>query len=901
MAEDSTFYKYTRPASSPPPGSPHHLILGLVPEGARVLDVGSGPGFLAVQLRAKGCHVTCVEKNEEALAEAKSRCDQAHQLDIGIRGWSKQVEGPFDAIIMADVLEHVADAHGLLSEIRPLLTEGGSLLLSVPNVAHGAVRLPLLLGDWQYESQGLLDETHLRFFTLESLKSTLARSGYSITVVERVFRETHPGLIGTTSARLGIPGSRLSDILRETEGETFQLVVSAEKATQVADFAVTRAGTVASSLAMAGKIAQLEAQNKELQRQVAQLQREVARYRRLLLPAIYLLRLRRLRLARAKWLSQRTLTVAKEEGWQGVTFRIKRRMEAGSCRSRHVYARWIHDTENPEHAGKQYSFGRSPLVSVIVPVYNTDPSFLRDCVDSVRRQTYPNWQLCLHDDASTRAETKDVLAEIQELGDSRILVSCSNLNQGISAASNHALSQALGEYVALLDHDDLLAPYALAEVVRLLNEHPDAKYIYSDEDKLDEKGRRVDPYFKSDWSTHLALSQMYTCHLSVYSRSLLTNIGGFRVGFEGSQDYDLLLRALDCLEPTDIHHIPHILYHWRMSAGSTSSFAGAKPYTEISASMALKDYMDRRGIDGIVEGGYVPNSHRVRFSLLRNPLVSVIIPFRDKAELVRQCVDSVLLQTAYSNYELLLVNNGSIEKETLQLLESYANHDSVRILDCPGQFNYSAINNWAVDQAQGEYVVLLNNDTKVITQEWMTALLELCQMPNVGVVGSLLLYPDDSIQHAGVVVGLGGVAGHPFHRLRQGDPGYFSLPLLIRDCSAVTAACMMVRRELYRRLGGLDEVNLPIAFNDVDFCLRVRMAGFHVVYTPYARLYHYESASRGSDEDLAAADPAIRKRVLSERHYMLATWSDVIQRDPFYNPNLSRVHSAAYCPRGRHE
>jgi GT2 family glycosyltransferase len=512
-----------------------------------------------------------------------------------------------------------------------------------------------------------------------------------------------------------------------------------------------------------------------------------------------------------------------------------------------------------------------PLVSVLTPVYDIDEAWLRRCIESVQEQVYENWELCLVDDASTQPHVARVLAEYAA-SDRRIRVERLERNSGIVAASARALSMARGEFVALLDHDDELAPDALLEVVKLLGEHPELDLIYTDEDKLDATGRRVEPFFKPDWSPDLLLSINYVCHLSVYRRAVLDEVGGFRPGFDGSQDYDLVLRFTERTQR--IGHIAKILYHWRKVPRSTAAVADAKPYAFESAQKALREALVRRGLQGEVTMS-PPGMYTVRYAINSDPLVSIIIPTKDKAGILRTAIDSIERRSTWKNRELLVVDNGSAEPESLRYLRDLEGRH--RVLPYAEPFNWSSINNFAAKHACGEYLLFLNNDIEVIAPDWIEAMLEHAQRPGVGAVGAKLLYPTRTIQHAGVVVGVGGVANHAFRRLPAQDSGYFGLPMLIRNCSAVTGACMMVRAELFRELGGFDE-GLRVAFNDIDFCLRLRARGLYVVYTPHALLYHHESATRGT------LHPPEDERLMRER------WPGAIERDPFYNPNLTQKY-----------
>jgi len=522
-----------------------------------------------------------------------------------------------------------------------------------------------------------------------------------------------------------------------------------------------------------------------------------------------------------------------------------------------------------------------PLISVIMPTYNTPELYLREAIDSVLAQVYDRFELCIADDASTVPHVSAILKEYAAMDD-RIKLVFRPENGHIAHASNSALALASGEFVALFDHDDVLTPDALFENVRVLNAHRDADMIYSDEDKVDDRGHRSNPYFKPDWSPETFLSRNYVSHLGVYRRSLVLDVGAFRPGFEGSQDYDLVLRIVE--RTSRIHHIPRVLYHWRIHAASVASGVGVKNYAYDAAMNAIAEAMHRRSEPGRVEmlkddpGNYV-----VRYDLKRDWKVSIIIPTRDHAEDLERCLSSIFAKSSYRNFEVVILDNGSVESETAVCFAKWQALEPERVKIVPHDvpFNYSEINNYAVRQSSGEIVLLLNNDTEVIARDWIEAMLEQAQRPSVGCVGAKLLYEDDTIQHAGVVMRIGGVAGHS-HRFYERDaPGYFHVIKTINNYSAVTAACLMVRREIWDRMGGLDE-QLTVAFNDVDFCLRVREAGYRNVYVPHAELYHYESKSRGYDDT-----PLKIARSIGEQQFMQARWNVASTDDPYYSPHLS--------------
>lgn len=532
-------------------------------------------------------------------------------------------------------------------------------------------------------------------------------------------------------------------------------------------------------------------------------------------------------------------------------------------------------------------FSYRPKISLVTPVWNTDERWLRRAIESVLEQVYDNWELCIADGGSTQESVEWILKEYAEK-DSRIKVKVLGENKGISGNSNEALSLATGDFIGLLDHDDELAPFALYEVVKLLNEKRHVNFIYSDEDKVDEKGRRNNPFFKPDWSPDQFLSHNYICHFSVIRREIVQRVGGFREEYDGSQDYDLFLRVTEMLDDEEIAHIPKILYHWRMIQGSAADSVEAKPYAIVAAKKALADALYRRGVKASVADGPFSSSYRVRYEIMGSPKVSIIIPTKDKVGVLQTCVTSIFDKTDYENFEIVIVDNQSCEPETHDYYQQIRNNPRVRILEYKNPFNFSAINNFAVAHADSEYLVLLNNDTEIITGEWLTAMLEHAQREEVGAVGAKLLYHNNTIQHAGVVLGITGspgekgIAGHSHKHLSDRALGYFLRPHLIGNVSAVTAACMMVRRDVYEEVGGFEE-DLVVAFNDVDFCLKIRDKGYLIVYTPYARLYHYESLSRGYEDN-----PEKQARFLKEVRYVREKWGDYIDiGDPYYNPNLT--------------
>lgn len=568
---------------------------------------------------------------------------------------------------------------------------------------------------------------------------------------------------------------------------------------------------------------------------------------------------------------------------------LRRRPEGRTTDRDELYQDWIAQFDNTSPATRAALrrelrlLPAHPLISIILPVYNPDLRLLEAAIDSVRNQIYERWELCIADDASTDTAVRPFLEKIAA-AESRIKLTFRERNGHISACSNSALALASGEWCALLDHDDMFAEHALALVALEIERHPEAGLIYSDEDKIDEHGARSNPFFKPDWNPELFLGQNYINHLGVYRADILREIEGFREGFEGSQDYDLALRCVEKLRPEQIRHIPRILYHWRMVGGSLAAIPDAKPYAKEAARRAIADFCARRGLPGTV--GPCPEnaeSHRFIHALPEPaPLVSIIIPTRDRVELLRRCVESIRTLTAYSSFEIVVVDNGSVERETIRFFREMEDDPRVRVLAEPGPFNYSRLNNRASAQARGDLLVFLNNDTEIDEAGWLTEMVSHAARLEVGAVGARLWYPDQTLQHGGVILGLGGVAGHAFPHIPRGHPGYFNRAMLQQNCSAVTGACVAVRRNVFEELGGFDEKNLGVTFNDIDFCLRLTQRGYRVVWTPSANLIHHESASRGHQrtrEEQAEFERAV--------DYMQTTWGAQLMYDPFYNPNLS--------------
>ncbi|MBU5554987.1 glycosyltransferase family 2 protein, partial [Enterococcus sp. S157_ASV_20] len=534
------------------------------------------------------------------------------------------------------------------------------------------------------------------------------------------------------------------------------------------------------------------------------------------------------------------------------------------------------------------TFHYQPKISIAMPVYNVEEKWLRLCIDSILNQVYTNWELCMADDASTDPNVKKILTEYQQL-DERIRVVFREQNGHISEATNSALAIATGEFVALLDNDDELAINAFYEVVKVLNENPELDLIYSDEDKIDMDGNRSDPAFKPDWSPDLLLGTNYISHLGVYRRSILEEIGGFRKGYEGSQDYDLVLRFTEKTTKERIKHIPKVLYYWRMLPTSTAVDQGSKGYAFEAGLRAVQDALVRRGINGHATHGAANGLYDVYYDIESEKLVSIIIPTKNGYKDVQRCVSSIIEKTTYQNYEIIMADNGSTDPKMHELYAEFEQQLPGRFfvesIDIP--FNFSTINNRAAKKAHGEYLLFLNNDTEVITENWLTLMVSFAQQERIGCVGAKLLYPNNTVQHAGVILGLGGVAGHGHYGYPHGDLGYFGRLAINVNYSAVTAACLLMKKADFDAVGGFEEA-FTVAFNDVDLCLKVQALGRDNVWLHEAELYHFESQTRGYDDKGKK-----KKRFEQEKVMMEEKWGPLIENDPFYNPCLLYTSDAA--------
>ncbi len=548
------------------------------------------------------------------------------------------------------------------------------------------------------------------------------------------------------------------------------------------------------------------------------------------------------------------------------------------------YMAWINNNEpNKEELEQQknYTFNYTPKISIIVPMYNTKEIFFKDLIECMKNQTYSNWELCLADGSP---EENIELKKYFE-NDSRIKYKFLGKNDGISGNTNEALKLVTGDYVGLLDHDDVIPVFALYEIVKTINENPDVEFIYTDEDKIEESiENRCDPHFKPDFSPDTLACHNYITHFVVLKKSLMDKLDGFRSEYNGAQDFDLVLRASEITN--NIVHIPKVLYHWRIHNESTAKVSDAKPYAYESGKKAAFDHQVRLGRKALVEnGGDVPGIYNVQFEVLGNPKVSILIPNKDGLKFLKVCVESVLKLTTYKNYEIIIIENNSENKETFNYYNQIEKNEKVKVIYYPEKgFNYSKIINYGVKNCDGDFVLQLNNDTKLITKDWLEKFIGYGQRKEIGAVGARLYFEDKSIQHAGIAYGIGGLAANLFPLLPYGFRGYYGKDALIQNISAVTGACLFCRRELYEEVGYMEEELFAVAFNDVDFCLKLREKGYLNIYNPYIELMHYESKTRGYEVSKSKSE-----RFERECNNFKTKWKLLLEKpDPYYNINLSR-------------
>ncbi len=576
---------------------------------------------------------------------------------------------------------------------------------------------------------------------------------------------------------------------------------------------------------------------------------------------------------------QKGLRYLKHYGLKEFWVRLNERFEPEEIPYEGWYAQYVPSQQRLD-AQRRKHWKIQPKISVVVPAYKTPEEFLRQMMDSLRNQTYANWELCIANGSPEDQAMAAVLAEYSR-EDNRIRYENLKENLGIAENTNAAFQMATGEFVGLLDHDDLLAPNALYEIASVIEKNSQADVIYTDEDKVTtDLTEHFQPHLKPDFNLDLLRSNNYICHFCVVRRSIVEEIGGFRREFDGAQDYDFIFRCTEAAR--EVCHVPEILYHWRTHKASTADNPASKMYAFDAGRRAIEAHLQRSHVAGVVSHTKDLGFYQVEYPVQKEDLISIIIPNKDEKESLEKCLQSIWKKSTYKNYEILIIENNSTSQEIFDYYEELKKKENIRILTWKREFNYSAINNFGVQYARGEYLLFLNNDVEVITANWMERMLGNCQRKEVGAVGVKLYYPDNTIQHAGCVIGIGGIAGHMFVGMDRSRTGYLHKASIQQDLSAVTAACMMMKREAFAKTGGFTEA-LSVAFNDVDLCLKVGREGYLIVYEPHVELYHYESKSRGAEDSEAKI-----RRFQGEIEYMRSHWIDILKKgDPCYNKNLS--------------
>lgn len=578
---------------------------------------------------------------------------------------------------------------------------------------------------------------------------------------------------------------------------------------------------------------------------------------------------------------QKFFIYLKKEGFSATINRI--RVKLFHKKDTFTYERWLKDnqiTREELEEQRKETFSYAPMFSIVVPLFKTKEIYLRALIESIENQTYGNWELCLADGTGANSPLEKIVAEYQKKG-CNIRYEILQENKGISENTNAAIKMATGDYIVLADHDDIVAENALYECAKAINADKNIDVLYSDEDKIDMAGKKYfDPNFKPDLNMDLLCSMNYICHLFVVKKTIIDKIGMLRSEFDGAQDHDFILRCVEAAQ--SVYHIPKVLYHWRCHINSTAANPESKLYAFEAGRKAVEEHYKRIGVPAKVEHSSFYGMFHTKFCWEEQPLISILIPNKDHIEDLKKCMESIEQKSTYRNFEFVVIENNSTEEETFAYYKEIAKKENVQVVYYKGGFNFSKINNFGAKYAKGEYLLLLNNDTEIITPECLQELLGYCMREDVGIVGAKLCYDDDTIQHAGVVIGFGGMAGHAFIESSRFDTGYMGRIMCAQDYSAVTAACMMTKKSVYNAVGGLTEA-LEVAFNDIDYCLKVRELGKLVVYNPYAELYHYESKSRGMEDT-----PEKVERFNSEVAKFCERWEDILQKgDPYYNPNLT--------------
>ena len=912
--------KYTITIDKLEENSSYGKILGCIQPGSTVLECGSADGYMTrymkEQLSAKVC---IVELDEEAFHQAREYAEDGICADLDKDEWYDYYQGQqFDYILLADVLEHLRDPQLALQRAADLLSEDGMVIVSIPNVAHADILINLLNNRWNYTPLGLLDNTHIHFWAAENLQALFDKAGLSPVEKDYVIAPPYMTEQKNTDKTDGFE-SAIYVICHRQFSDVYQFVFKAQKEAYVNNsgkLCIDRYEERHLSYGKEPSVCALYRENQEKKEdKLTDLKEKLEKEDRQIESLLGLLEIKEKDLMDLKeklenqqaelsyfrdsfhevenaffWKITRParlmLDIAKGKRRNKHTKEMLRE-DNGNQQGEVSFSEWMSTplfTDDELSDQRSHRFSKDITFSITVPLYNTPEAFLREMIRSVIGQTYSKWELCLADGSDSDHAYVGSVCKEYAAADKRIRYRKLKRNQGISGNTNACLDMATGDYIALFDHDDILHPAALHEMMRVICES-DADIVYTDEAVFisPDIGKISDIHFKPDYAPDNLRANNYMCHLTTFRRSLLDKTGGFRSEYDGSQDHDMMLRLTEAAER--IEHIPEVLYFWRAHPQSAASGIEAKEYAAVAGRKAVMDSLRRQGFEAAVESTNAhPCIYRIRYALMDTPPVSIVIPNCDHVDELKKCIDSIQKKSTYCNYEIIIAENNSRERKTFDYYDSLAEkHDNIRVVTWKGDFNYSAINNYAVRNAvRGEYILLLNNDTEVITSSWIEEMLMFARRGDVGAVGAMLYYPNGAIQHAGVILGMSGLADHTYQGEKPYGFGYMGRLAYAQNVTAVTAACMMVRRDVWEEAGGLDE-EYAVAFNDTDLCMKIRKAGYLIVWTPYAELYHYESLSRGADDTLEK-----QARCNTEIELFRSKWGAELDRgDPYYNPNLT--------------
>lgn len=869
--------------------SSHTLCIELVGKDKRVLKIGTSTGYLCKILKEQRNKIVEVGIDIDDAETAKQYCESIVIGDVEYLDLDSFLErASFDVILLVDVLENLKWPGRLLVKIKDYLKPNGYLVVSLCNATHGDSLLNFLNGNFNCPSVEQFDETQPRFFTRKDIVHIFNKYGYGI---EELCTVQIP--VGATKMRLdtkNVPPGMMRLIEALPDSDVYKFVFNAVPSDSPSNESVSDVsfsevfGKINEDIfdqydnqiaLLSERLKQSDARATALENEIKEMRRSIVWQMTTKFHKVFVMRvLQQGNMKRKYDLFIKGGRILANEGWKSFWYNLNNYIKSEMSYKRN-YKSWI-QTNEPDSIElnrmkmESKKFDYRPKISIIVPVWNTDEKWLRAAIDSVISQSYENWELCIAEAGSKKRHVKTVLEEYRQK-DGRIKVKFLNKNLGISGNSNEALSMATGEYIGLLDHDDELAPFALYEVINILNINKSLDMIYSDEDKIDVKGDRYEPFFKPDWSPDLLHSYMYIGHFTVYRGSFVKDLGGFRSSFDFSQDYDMALRATE--RTFNIAHIQKVLYHWRSIPESAAS--GGKNFARESNLAALASAVERRGYKG---KAIIPREphwvNRIKFEIVNYPFVSIVIPTDSKDNIIN-CIDSILIRTIYPCFEMVIVTNTNLCKI---LLEKYGKNSKINTVNYDQEFNFSLKCNVGAAASKGQHLLFLNDDMEVVEISWIESMVEILQRPEVGAVGAKLVYADNKIQHAGLITGVRGLVGTAFHCQPKDSQFYFHFIQSTRNVSALSAACIMVPRRVFDMIGGFDVINTPIMHSDVDLSFRIREKGYLLVYTPFAELKHFGHVSLGKIEKFQKKDRADL--------YLLKRWLKYIANDPYYTKNM---------------